>query len=182
MTDQNPAEFRQPPEERPHFMPRQAECFAGMDEMGAYCDAKVASKREPEAKPERAIKIIHAWFFSGNTGTVLDVSGALRQSKAGVAWQFEKLREMGLIKAIGRRAILGQGKPPTIWASTGEAFPAPAPKPPKKKRIRVHKPKIERAIEDPGDLRPLSKIPAATIVAQALTLRTPIEIAWSKQA
>lgn len=134
--------------------------------------------------PKREVgpRLIHAWFDKGRTGTISDVVASLGLSKAGVAWQVERLREIGLIKAVGRRTILGQGKPPTIWAATDKPFPPPAPRPPRKKRVRISKPKILRQVDDEDDRWPLSKYPASAIVAQALLNRHPLDIAWSTQS
>lgn len=129
---------------------------------------------------QAAVRLVFDWFTGGRTGTVGDIVASLGLSKAGVAWHVEKLKEKGVIRAMGRRTILGQGKPPTIWGATGSAFPEPPPKKPKKKR--VYKPKRLRNVVDQDDGLPLYRGSTATIVERALANRHPIAVAWSSFA
>ena len=132
-------------------------------------------------KPDSAIKRIHAWLDESelHRATVMELARRFHICKASAAWAIERLRTMEMVKDVGKVLVLGQGKPPTIWAATGKDFPPPKPKKPRKKR--VSKPKVLQRIEDPDDHLPLSRIPASAIVAQAIANRHFLDIAWSNR-
>lgn len=129
-------------------------------------------------KPDAAIKRIHAWLAESwaHKATITELMERFRIGKACASYAIDRLRTMEMVKDVGKVAILGQGKPPTIWAATGKDFPPPKPRKPRKKR--VHKPKILRQVDDEDDHRPLSRVPASAIVQQAIASRHFLDIAW----
>jgi hypothetical protein len=67
---------------------------------------------------------------------------------------------------VGTASTGRKGTVPNVWASTFVPAPEKAAKP---------EPEIEH---DPEDYEPVSCIPAASVIAQAMANRHPLDIAW----